>query len=117
MCVGGRFGSSLVSGVELEVDSESQVVAPRLSSSVRAWKLSGGTCALVPWPGIEPEPLHWEGGVLTTGPPGKSHHDVLFFLLQVQLNVRWAPDEQPLLFLQWEWHKFLDLLLTSLLPP
>lgn len=35
----GRLGSSLVSGVELEVDSESQVVAPRLSSSVSgvAW--------------------------------------------------------------------------------
>lgn len=40
MCLGGRFGSSLVSGVELEVDSESPVVAPRLSSSVSgaAWR-------------------------------------------------------------------------------
>ena len=27
---------------------------------------------LVPWPGIEPRPLHWEHGVLATGPPGKS---------------------------------------------
>ena len=27
---------------------------------------------LVPWPGIEPGPLHWECGVLATGPPGKS---------------------------------------------
>ena len=26
----------------------------------------------VPWPGIEPGPLHWERGVLATGPPGKS---------------------------------------------
>ena len=26
---------------------------------------------LVPWPGIEPRPLHWERGVLTTGPWGK----------------------------------------------
>ena len=27
---------------------------------------------LVPWPGIEPVPLPWKRGVLTTGPPGKS---------------------------------------------
>ena len=27
---------------------------------------------LVPWPGIEPRPLLWEHGVLTTGPPVKS---------------------------------------------
>ena len=27
---------------------------------------------LVPWPGIEPGPLHWQHGVLATGPPGKS---------------------------------------------
>ena len=27
---------------------------------------------LVPWPGIEPRPLHWENGVLATGSPGKS---------------------------------------------
>ena len=32
-----------------------------------------GTCGiLVPRPGIEPVPLHWEHGVLATGPPGKS---------------------------------------------
>ena len=24
------------------------------------------------WPGIDPSPLHWEHGVLATGPPGKS---------------------------------------------
>ena len=34
--------------------------------------LSCGMWALVPQPGIEPRPLHWEHGVLTTGPPGKS---------------------------------------------
>ena len=28
---------------------------------------------LFPIPGIEPVPLHWERGVLTPGPPGKSH--------------------------------------------
>ena len=26
---------------------------------------------LGPWPGIEPGPLHWELGVLATGPPGR----------------------------------------------
>ena len=26
----------------------------------------------LPQPGIKPVPLHWEQGVLTTGPPGKS---------------------------------------------
>ena len=30
---------------------------------------------LVPWPGIEP--LHWECGVLATGPPGRSPRAVL----------------------------------------
>ena len=34
--------------------------------------LHGAKWDLGPWPGIEPEPLHCEGGVLTTGPPGKS---------------------------------------------
>ena len=32
-----------------------------------AWGISA------PWPGVEPGPLHWERGVLATGPPGKSH--------------------------------------------
>ena len=27
---------------------------------------------LIPRPVIKPSPLHWQGGVLTTGPPGKS---------------------------------------------
>ena len=35
------------------------------------WALSCGMQDLVPWPGIEPGPLHWEHGVLTAGPPGK----------------------------------------------
>ena len=34
--------------------------------------LSCGMWDLVPWPGIEPWPLHWEHGVLATRPPGKS---------------------------------------------
>ena len=36
------------------------------------WCLSCGTQDLVPWAGIEPRALHWELGVLATGPPGKS---------------------------------------------
>ena len=32
---------------------------------------SCGIWDLVPWPGIEPRPLHWELRVLATGPPGK----------------------------------------------
>ena len=31
-----------------------------------------GLWDLVPRPGIEPRPLHWELGVLIAGPPGKS---------------------------------------------
>ena len=34
--------------------------------------LSWGMWNLVPWPGIEPGPLHWKQGVLAMGPPGKS---------------------------------------------
>ena len=33
---------------------------------------------LVCWPEIEPVPLHWEPGVLTTEPPGKSLHHLLW---------------------------------------
>ena len=33
---------------------------------------SCGMCDLVPWVGIESRSLHWEHGVLATGPPGKS---------------------------------------------
>lgn len=59
MCVGGRFGSSLVSGVELEVDSESQVVAPRLSSSVSGVaRLPGGRG---PSQGRRVQRRHWPG--------------------------------------------------------
>ena len=34
--------------------------------------LSCSTWDLVPWAGFSPSPLHWELGVLTTGPPGRS---------------------------------------------
>lgn len=33
--------------------------------------LSSGMWDLVPGPGVEPRPLHWEYGILATGPPGK----------------------------------------------
>ena len=33
---------------------------------------SCGMWDLVLWSGIEPRPLHWEGGLLATGPQGKS---------------------------------------------
>ena len=48
------------------------VVAPRIfSCSMQT--LSCGLQNLVPWPGIELRPLHWEHRVLASGPPGKSH--------------------------------------------
>ena len=34
--------------------------------------LSCSVWDLVPWPGMEPTPLHWVHGVLATGLPGKS---------------------------------------------
>ena len=36
------------------------------------WPYPGACRILIPWPGIEPVPLHWKHRVLTTGPPGKS---------------------------------------------
>ena len=40
---------------------------------IEACKIVGcGMWELVPCPGIEPSPLHWEHGILATGPPGKS---------------------------------------------
>ena len=35
--------------------------------------LSLVACDLVPRPGIEPDPVHWEHGVSATEPPGKPH--------------------------------------------
>ena len=35
---------------------------------------------LVPWPGIKPSSLHWEYGVLATGPPGKFPHFIVINL-------------------------------------
>ena len=45
------------------------LAAPGLSRSIQD---------LVPWAGFEPPgPLHWEHGVLTTAPPGKSWKNTL----------------------------------------
>ena len=40
------------------------------------WTLSCAMWNLAPWPGMKP--LHWEHGVLATGPPGKSQSLSLF---------------------------------------
>ena len=44
---------------------------------------------LVPWPGTEPGPPHWEHTVLATGPPGKSPRH-LILLLQKKPRLREA---------------------------
>ena len=37
------------------------------------WFFGHEACGiLASWPGIEPEPVAWEGKILTTEPPGKS---------------------------------------------
>ena len=41
---------------------------------------------LVPWPGIELVPLHWECRVLATGPPGESPAFLLFLFLSFFLS-------------------------------
>ena len=46
---------------------------------------SCGIWDLVPWPGVEPRPLHWELRVLATGPPGKFPDG---FVLNLQYNGR-----------------------------
>ena len=44
---------------------------------------SCNTWDLVPWPKIEPWPLHWELGVLATGPPGKSPYICFIYFLWI----------------------------------
>ena len=41
-------------------------------SGVARWMFCCGIWNLVTWLGIEPGPLHWEHGILATGPPEKS---------------------------------------------
>ena len=37
------------------------------------WGAAHAPCGiLIPQPGLNPHPLEWEHGILTTGPPGKS---------------------------------------------
>ena len=78
------------------------LAAPGLSCSI--WTLSCGMWDLVLRPGIKPGPLHWECGVLATGPPGKSwsiNFNQLFISLLCQMRV-WFSDTHtciPLLLL------------------
>ena len=87
------------------------LAVPGLSWGI--WTLSCSVRDLVPWPGIEPGPLHWEHGVLPTGPPEKSrglclnpHASSLLILaltaFQVELHVpspftspTFCPNETP----------------------
>ena len=43
-----------------------------LSGCEGLWPRYAACGILVPRPGMEPVPLQWKHGVLTTGPPGKS---------------------------------------------
>ena len=51
------------------------------------WTLSCGKRDLVPWPGIKPGPLHWEHGVLATGPPEKFPHK-LFYVRKIIFRIK-----------------------------
>ena len=76
------------------------------SFSLSSWKISGLRCSiwdlsvaacelscsiwdLVPWPGIESGPLHWELGVLATGPPGKPLSHIFVVHSSVDGHLRW----------------------------
>ena len=52
--------------------------APSLSRGMQDLLVATCMWDLVPPPGTEPGPLHWEHGVLPTGPPGKSLDLCLF---------------------------------------
>ena len=41
--------------------------------------LSCVMCGLIPDQGLNPGPLHYECGILATGPPGKSLHLKMYF--------------------------------------
>ena len=44
--------------------------------------------------GLNPGPLHWECGVLSTGPPGKFHHTCLYYNFIIQVDF-WRRKWQP----------------------
>ena len=46
---------------------------------------------LVPWPGIQPRPPHWECRVLATGPPGKSPGMLWNLILMVAVLWTYTP--------------------------
>ena len=65
--------------------AERSWVSPSLSHISSYIKYVGTTVSfripaggLFPWPGTEPELLHWQHGVLTTGPPGESQDSPWF---------------------------------------
>lgn len=65
-----RIGSSAGTGIFKPTASELLVAAHQLLVGMQT--LSYGMSVLVPPPGLNPGPLHWELGVLAKGPPEKS---------------------------------------------
>ena len=66
------------------------------SGGVRDSQLRVPSCGvwdLAPLPGTEPGPLHWECGVLATGPPGKS-----LKCFSMSLHLLQAPFPSPYLY-------------------
>ena len=58
---------------------------------------------LVPWPRMEPDPLHWEHGVLTIGPPGNSWEKCFFNeIFSEKTSTHLLQNGQP-----WEWCSLL----------
>ena len=56
--------------------------------SCSMWTVSYDMWDRVPWPGIQPRPLHWEHRVLATGPPGKSLTDFLNHLNKYLIDLQ-----------------------------
>ena len=62
-----------------------------------------GTWNLVLWPGMEPDPLHWEHEVLTIGPPGNSWEKCFFNeIFSEKASTHLLQNGQP-----WEWCSLL----------
>ena len=62
---------------------------PQVGSAIAAHRLSCDMWDLVPWPGIEPRPLHWEHRVLSTRPPGQSQGSLIWnkIMLEWAINI------------------------------
>ena len=53
------------------------------------WFFGHETCGIsAPWPQMKPTPLALEGGILTTGPPGKSHYFLLSKTFPVASSIK-----------------------------